>query len=216
MAQVIKFTWTETDQGMVDFYTEVTRNAPVASSGVDLLTDVGAYRLQITSPGEAVPEAPVEFSIQCDLAEDFEFEVSSEFEPASDVFGAAGSFLKDLGNINQLFTGSSAQILNIFEMPRWKSTAPLSISLSPIFYTRTNSQLDVLAPMFSLMSLTILKLDSKTNAYRTPGVYLGNVAQGLQRDTQAVPGQKDSTPKTGQEGEKQSRKLSLPQTILLL
>lgn len=191
--RTINFAWTESDRSIVNFYKNQKKKQTSPGVSQDL-TGTEDYRLKTVNNDTSLP---VTFTIQADLNEDFEFDVSSEFNTPDDVLPGIGK----IGRYSSLLSGSAAQILNIFQVPTWDKTNPISLSIKPIFYTRRNSILDCLIPAWSLMSLTILKYDADTKSFRTPGVWLGNVGAAMNRQASAGVGFKVVTPPADQPGQ---------------
>lgn len=202
MARNAELAWVETDSRIIQWYYKITNQ--ISGQFLDPTGTIDTYRLQNRTPlfGGEAPQ--VEFTLTTELLEDLEFDVSSEFSSAEDSVPFA-SMLTQLGRYSSLLGGQSPEILNIFKVPTWQSTAPISLSLMPVLYTRTHSILDVLIPAMSLTGLTILKFDKRTNSFRTPGVYMGNLATALKRQqtasgnssTQNNPGTEASTATSG-------------------
>lgn len=180
MARTVEFTWNEVDQTVVTFFSDLKSRE--TSTGLDL-TSTEDYRLKTKGQVFEGMKAPAQFTLTCEINEDIDFDLSSSFTTPDDILPGLGKF----GRINNLLTGSSAQILNIFQVPTWEKTEPVSLNLKPILYTRRNAILDCLIPAWSLASLTILKYDGKS--FRTPGVWLGSTGESLAR--QQKPAQRD-------------------------
>lgn len=205
MARNAEFAWVETDSRIIQWYYKITNQ--ISGQFLDPTGTIDTYRLQNRTPlfGGEAPQ--VEFTLTTELLEDLEFDVSSEFSSAEDSVPFASN-LTQLGRYSSLLGGVSPEILNIFKVPTWQSTAPISISLMPVLYTRTHSILDVLIPAMSLTGLTVLKFDKRTNSFRTPGVYMGNLGTAIKRQqekeknsnsspAQKTPGKEASTAASG-------------------
>jgi hypothetical protein len=183
MARFIDFQWVERDPRICTFYSDYSKKL-TSTQGLDP-TNTAAYRLN-TDVLPAAGAKELNFKLKAELLEDVEFELSSEFGDPSDLL-PGGNLIAKLGSINNAFTGKEASITNIFKIPMWASTAPLSLTLSVLLYTRTNAVLDVLVPALSLASMTILKSDG-TGGYNTPGFFLGNVASAFRSRQKAGEG----------------------------
>ncbi len=183
MARTVEFTWNEIDQSVINFYADLKLRE--TSTGLDL-TSTEDYRLRTPRGTVSKGMSAVQFSISCDINEDIDYDLSSTFTSPDDILPGLGK----LGRINNLLTGQSAQILNIFQVPTWEKTEPIALNLKPILYTRRNAILDCLIPAWSLASLTILKYDGKS--FRTPGVWLGNVGEASKRIVKTGKPQKEA------------------------
>lgn len=207
MARTIEFEWIETDQRIVDYYESVVKTQTTAD-----LTGVSEYRLERVPGasfgslggkssdkgadlGSIIREG---FRLKADLIDDPEWDVKSEFSTMGELMGPIASGLERIGAVYNAFTGSKAGILDVFKVPRWEKTNPLSFQINTILYTRSNGILDVLLPAMALISQTAIKAQTdssgKVTRYATPGAYLGNIKQGVS-ETPSRP--MDQAPKSG-------------------
>jgi hypothetical protein len=213
MARYVDLEWVETDQRIINLYDKyiATVGGPGTTNTAFDATGVGDYRMQegkgdkfdVEGKAPAKDVKPNEqgftvasksFSLRLDLADDMDWEVSSEFGEFGEMFSALTPLLNSAGKIFNLGTGQSANILNVFQTPTWQKTNPLSFTINAVLYTRTNGFVDVLLPAISLMSQTAIKVGTDTNGnpirFFTPGVYLGNIGKATSVD---AAGQKPKT-----------------------
>jgi len=210
MARTIEFEWIETDQRVVDFYESVVKTQTTAD-----LTGVTEYRLQRVSgasfgtAGETDKDGKPTtlhgasiiqegFSLKADLLDDIEWDVKSEFSTLGELAGPLAAGLERIGAVYNAFTGTTPRILDVFKIPRWEKTNPLSFQITTILYTRSNGILDVLLPAMALISQTAIKVQTnssgKVSRFATPGAYLGDIKANLS-ETPSRP--LDPAPKSG-------------------
>jgi len=187
MAHHIRIGWTEINPSMVGLYQNTISSFPrLASGATSPSTALSNYRLKGDVGTDPYGNPKVDFSLDMEILEDIDMEVVSDFDTAESDIPFA-ELLSSLGRINSLVSGVEPGILNLFKVPTWKSTQPLRIPLAPILYTKYNSLLDVYIPGMSLVSMSALKRIPNTNAYKVPGVYLGNLGGALKARDDAKP-----------------------------
>jgi len=117
--------------------------------------------------------ATQKFMYKIPVKDNISAEYRTEYKSLSDRAGGI------VGSGIELFTGAASASGNLtglasyFDLQTWSKTEPMQFQLEALFFTESNSLLDVIVPMKSLESLTVLsKNDDGT--YRTPGVNMSN------------------------------------------
>lgn len=115
------------------------------------------------------------------LLEDFTLDIKSSFKSASSVIqefgGGIAALVQKMQTLQNVFGGTVSQSQNIWELQIWDKTQPIRLDFEVLFYTKTNPLADVLAPILSLLNLTVLsriKGDGSVT-YRVPGVHAKNL-----------------------------------------
>ena len=121
------------------------------------------------------PEKTTTRLLVSSLLEDITIDVQSQF-------GSYGEMVPGLSNIVHLMSTLSATggkvgegILNFtnqLDAARWERTDPTRVTVKLGFFTKDNPYLDVVEPVASLTSLSILAYDPVNKSYSVPGINL--------------------------------------------
>jgi len=146
-------------------------------------TDSGKTKLG--SRTQVVTAPKLEDVLVFPLQDDLKMEVGSDMSTFSDMFPGLESFVNTITSYSAALTGSQSEgmldLANMFDVPRWQKTKPISFNLTLPFYTITNPIKDVYNPMKLIMSLTVLtKLQN--GVYSVPGLSAISIQQAKKKN----------------------------------
>lgn len=122
-------------------------------------------------------------TITLPLTEDITLDVKTNFKKAESVIpgGRIVSGLKTMFTFANVLAGTTSQMQHMWDLQVWDSTNPIRLDFEILLYTKTDAMADVVAPLISLMSLTVLSRvggpDSKKTIFYVPGVNLSNLGE---------------------------------------
>jgi len=128
------------------------------------------------------------------LQEDIPIELNTTFQDVSELFPSGLTDIISLYNTMSSVAGSKSKgFEDMIGQPIWQKTDPLKLSLSLIFYTKTDPYKDVIIPTLSLCALTTLT-DVSVGTEKSE-IVTTNTADGIQMEersrvstTYALPG----------------------------
>lgn len=126
-----------------------------------------------------LPEDGV-FNYKIPITEEISIEARSSFTGAADKFGLGGNIVnlvRTVTNVASVSGGRGSKINNLFDLQVWDNTEPLAIPLSLFFYVKDNPVYDVMVPVLSLTSTTVLRDPGSDQSYFTPGFNLSTYSK---------------------------------------
>ena len=117
--------------------------------------------------------ATQKFMYKIPIKDNISLEFRTNYKALSDlaggIVGSGVELFKGVGSA----TGQLSGLASYFDLQLWEKTEPMQFQLEALFFTESNSFLDVIVPMKSLESLTVLSKDDAGN-FRTPGINISN------------------------------------------
>ncbi len=119
-------------------------------------------------------------TISAILVDDITVEYKSSFESFSDVLPQLSDLINAGTTLQASTTGTVnanwLRLTNLFDLPRWKRTDPIRLTLKIVFFTKDNPFKDVWEPIKKLVALTILTKDLASSSWIVPGISLATAS----------------------------------------